>query len=179
MPEKTGRKNAYDTIIYPNLEKIKFWLNEGYSNQQVIKMLGVSEATFYKYSTIKPEFKDILENNRQQLEIKLTDALYKESIGFFHTETHIEIEEDILVENEKEKILKRKKKQRKITRFNRGNTQALIFALCNNYPDKWRRVDKEIIKALEENNILDNKLLDGKLLKKAVDLINKNNRPQE
>ena len=51
--KKAGRKNAYDTIIYPQLDQIRFWLNEGYSHQQIYKMLGVSEATFYKYSTLK------------------------------------------------------------------------------------------------------------------------------
>jgi len=150
---KAGRKNAYNTIIYPHLDQIKFWLNEGYSHQQIIKMLGISKATFYKYSEIKTEFADILKNSKQQLEIKLTEALYKEGQGFDHTETQVEIEEEILVTNGVETVIKRKKKQKKITKFHRGNVNALIFALCNRFSEKWKRVDQEIIEEFEKGRI--------------------------
>jgi len=152
--KKAGRKNAYDTIIYPQLNQIRFWLNEGYSHQQIYKMLGVSEATFYKYSTLKTEFKEVLKNSKQQLEIKLTEALYKESTGFEHTEVQTELEEDVLIDNDgKEKVIKRKKKQKKIKKFHRGNINALIFALCNRFPTKWKRVDQEIIEEFEKNRV--------------------------
>jgi DNA-binding transcriptional MerR regulator len=170
---KTGRKNAYDQIIEPRLDQIKFWLNEGYSHQQIIKMLGISEATFYKYSTLKSEFKEILRNNKQQLEIKLTDALYKEGWGYSHTETHVEIEEDILIDNGDEKVIKRKKKQKKITKFHRGNVNALIFALCNRFPEKWKRVDKEVIEEIKDRvnlNITDEHIKNAfKALYPAID----------
>lgn len=151
--KRAGRKNAYDMIIYPQLDQIKFWLNEGYSHQQIIKMLGISKATFYKYSEIKTEFTDILKNSKQQLEIKLTEALYKEATGFEYTETQTEIEEDILINNGEEKIIKRKKKQKKIVKFNRGNVNALIFALCNRFAAKWKRVDQEIIEEFGKGRI--------------------------
>jgi len=155
MPKekKTGRNNAYDTIIEPNLNKIKFWLNEGYSHKQIYEMLGISKATFYKYSELKTDFKDILSNSKQNLEIKLTDALYKEGTGFEHTETHIEIDEEVLVSNGIENVIKRKRKQKKITKFHRGNVNALIFALCNRFPTKWKRVDQEVIEEFSKGRV--------------------------
>ena len=151
--KRNGRNNAYENIIEPNLDKIKFWLNEGYSHKQIYDMLGISKQTFYKYSKLETDFGDILKNSKQNLEIKLTNALYKEGTGFNHTETHVEIEEEILVTNGIETVIKRKKKQKKITKFHRGNVNALIFALCNRFPTKWKRVDQEIIEEFEKGRI--------------------------
>jgi len=147
-------KNKYYDVIEPNLDKIKFWLNEGYSHKQVYDMLGISKQTFYKHAKIHIDFGDILKNSKQKLEIKLTEALYKESTGFEHTEVQTELEEDVLIDNGgKEKVIRRKKKQKKITKFHRGNVNALIFALCNRFPTKWKRVDQEIIEEFEKGRI--------------------------
>jgi hypothetical protein len=146
-------KNAYYHIIEPNLDKIKFWLNEGYSHKQVYDMLSISKQTFYKHAKIHIDFGDILKNSKQKLEIKLTEALYKEAQGFEHTEVQTELEEDVIIDNGEEKVIKRKKKQKKITKFHRGNVNALIFALCNRFPAKWKRVDQEIIEEFEKGRI--------------------------
>ena len=146
-------KNAYYHIIEPNLDKIKFWLNEGYSHKQVYDMLSISKQTFYKHAKIHIDFGDILKNSKQKLEIKLTEALYKEGQGFEHTEVQTELEEDVIIDNGEEKVIKRKKKQKKITKFHRGNVNALIFALCNRFPTKWKRVDQELIEEFEKGRI--------------------------
>lgn len=151
--KKTGRNNAYYNIIEPNLDKIKFWLNEGYSHKQICDMLGISKQTFYKYSKKEADFEDVLRNGKQKLEIKLTEALYKEGTGFEHTETHVEIEEEIIIDNGQEIVTKRKKKQKKVTKFHRGNVNALIFALCNRFGQKWKRVDQEIVEEFEKGRV--------------------------
>jgi predicted transcriptional regulator len=154
LAAKVGKKNYYDSKIKPNLDKIRHWLNEGYSHKQICNMLSISQTTLYKYSNkddktnYKKEFADILRNGKDILEIKLVNALYKEAMGYEYTETHIEIEED-----EVDSIKKTKKKQKKITKYCRANGQLLIFALCNKFPNKWKRIDKDVVDAIEEGKL--------------------------
>jgi hypothetical protein len=154
LAAKVGKKNYYDSKIKPNLDKIEHWLKEGYSHKQICNMLSISQTTLYKYSNkddkvnYKKEFADILRNGKDILEIGLVKALYKEAMGYEYTETHIEIEED-----EVDSIKKTKKKQKKITKYCRANGQLLIFALCNKFPNKWKRIDKEVVEAIEEGKL--------------------------
>jgi hypothetical protein len=154
-----GRKDAYSTQIEPNLEKIKHWVEEGYSHQQIYKMLGVSHTVFYRYKNpnsknYKKEFAEILEIGTQGLKINLEKALYKEAMGYEYTETTVEIDEDSTgVDSEGRQIKKLKKKQKKTTKIARPNANLLIFALCNKFPNEWKRVDKDVVEAIENNNV--------------------------
>ena len=149
MKRNSGRKNFYDTHIEPNLEYIEHWIKEGYSHEQICEMLQISKTTFYKYQEIdkphfKREFAEIVGVGTSKLGVKLEKALYKEAEGFEYTEIHTSIEKSHL--GEKQRI-------KKITKYARSNAQLLIFALCNKFPKKWKRVDKEIIDAIEEGKI--------------------------
>lgn len=157
-----AKKNAYYERIQPRLKEIEHWLTEGYSHAQIYKMLGVSVATFYKYfdsarkEFYKEEFAKVMESGKKGLQIKLEEALYKEAMGYEYTETHTEVETDE-TGDEKNKDgsirTKIKKKQKKVTKFARPNSNLLIFALCNKFPEKWRRIDKDVVEAIENNNV--------------------------
>lgn len=149
-----GRKDAYSTLIEPNLEKVKSWVEEGYSHQQIYKMLGVSHTVFYRYKNpndknFKQEFADVLESGTQGLKIKLEEALYKEAMGYEYVETTVEIDED----TNDEGVKKVKKKRKKITKVARPNSNLLIFTLCNKWGNEWKRVDKDVVEAIENNNV--------------------------
>ena len=143
------RRNAYDTIIKPNLDNIRYWLREGYSHKQICEMLGISQKTFHKYQEedkphSKSAFIQVLTTTKQGLQIKLEDALYRESIGYDYKETQEKYENGKLTE---EKIIKKTA---------RPNSNLLIFALVNKYPKEWKRVDKEITDGPIEIKIVDN-----------------------
>jgi hypothetical protein len=150
-----GRKNAYDDKIKPNLEKIRHWLSEGYSHQQIYEMIGVKKTSFYKYQNpsnkkfYKTEFANILKTSKEVLQIKLEDALYKEAMGYEYEETHVEIEDHTTLQGN----TRTRKKQKKIKKYARPNSNLLIFVLCNKWPEKWRRIDKDIVEALETGNV--------------------------
>jgi hypothetical protein len=139
-----GRKNYYDTQIKPNLENIEHWIREGYSHDQIMDLIGVKSTTWYKYAASESAFKEALKVGTAKLGVNLEKALYKEAEGFEYVETHVEIDES---------PLGKKTKKKKVTKYARSNAQLLIFALCNKFPKKWRRVDKEIIDAIEEGKV--------------------------
>lgn len=152
-----GRKDAYTKLIEPNLGKIKDWVESGYSHQQIYQMLGVSHTVFYRYKNpnsknYKDEFAKILDSGNKGLKIKLEDALYREAMGYEYTESSIESDEDVCGEKEDEKK-KIKKKHKKTTKYARPNANLLVFTLCNKWPETWRRVDKDVIEAIENNNV--------------------------
>lgn len=141
---KLGRSNLYELNIKPNLSNIEHWIKEGYSHEQIMDMINIKSTTWYKYAASESAFKEALRVGTSKLGVNLEKALYKEAEGFEYVETHVEIEES---------PLGKKTKKRKVTKYARSNGQLLIFALCNKFPKKWRRVDKEIIDAIEEGKV--------------------------
>jgi hypothetical protein len=139
-----GRRNYYDTQIKPNLSNIEHWIREGLSHDQIMDLIGVKSTTWYKYASSEQAFKEVLRVGTAKLGVNLEKALYKEAEGFEYTEIHTSIEHSHLGE---------KKHVKKITKYARANGQLLIFALCNKFPKKWRRIDKEIIDAIEEGKV--------------------------
>jgi len=163
-----ARKNAYYERIEPNLENIKHWISEGLSHKQIYENIGVSETIFYKYLNFKKEFKEAVKKGNSFIQVDLEKALYKEAKGFEYEETHMEISDE---ETKFGKM--RKQKQKKVSKYARANASLLMFALCNKFPEKWKRVDKEVIDLIENKmnlNITDEHIKDAfKALYPAID----------
>jgi hypothetical protein len=163
-----ARKNAYYEKIEPNLENIKHWIYDGLSHKQIYEKIGVSETIFYKYLNFKKEFKEAVKKGNSSIQVDLEKALYKEAKGFEYEETHMEISDE---ETKLGKI--RKQKQKKVSKYARANASLLMFALCNKFPEKWKRVDKEVIDLIENKmnlNITDEHIKDAfKALYPAID----------
>lgn len=158
-----ARTNQYEAIIKPNLENIQHWVEEGYSNSQIFQILNVSETTFYKWLSIKSEFKAAIDRSKHGLQVRLEKALYKEACGYEYEEITTEIVE----EDAPGGGVVRKKRQRKTKKYARPNSTLLIFALCNRFNEKWKRVDKdtmdELVNTLEKT--FDNSKLSESILK--------------
>lgn len=147
----SGRRsnNYYDRFIKPNLENIRHWITEGYSHEQITKMLGIGKTTFYKYQNpktkdFKKEFYDIVTAGTNQLGIKLEQALYKEAMGYMYEEYTEEVTDNHFGNSVKKK---------RTMKYARANPGLLTFALCNKFPEKWKRVDKEVIEAIESGKV--------------------------
>ncbi len=82
-----GRKDVWTTTIEPNLENIKKWYEEGSLESDIIKNLGISSTSYYKYKAEKTELTDIVSNVRELQCEKIQNALYKKAIGFHETDT--------------------------------------------------------------------------------------------
>lgn len=82
-----GRKDVWTTTIEPNLENIKKWYEEGSLESDIIKNLGISSSSYYKYKAEKTELTEIVSNARELQCEAIQNALYKRAIGFHETDT--------------------------------------------------------------------------------------------
>jgi len=152
---KRGRKNKYDTHVFPRLEEIGHWCREGLTEEEICKRLGVSVSSFNEYKNKYPELSESLKVNKEIADYRVEDALYMRALGYeYEEETYEEFEierpyikeDGTIVRTELRLTKKLKKKQQ-------PDTTAIIFWLKNRRPEKWR--DKQDIEHSGEvtNNI--------------------------
>lgn len=82
-----GRKDVWTTTIEPNLENIKKWLAKGSLESDIIKNLGISSSSYYKYKAEKTELMDIVSSVRELQCEQIQNALFRKAIGFHETDT--------------------------------------------------------------------------------------------
>ena len=81
-----GRKNKYEKYVKPHFKDIEKWLNNGASERQVAKALGISYASFNNYKRDFPELRELCEKPRVGVILELRSALVKRAIGFTYEE---------------------------------------------------------------------------------------------
>ena len=164
-----GRKSKYETHVKPNFELIQSWREKGLSEETVAAKLNVAYSSLSLYKQQYPEFSEVLGKCKEKLGVKLKKTLWKETLGY----TFEEIQEETEVEPHRnkngsitEKIVKIKRK--KIKRKCRPQPSLLMFALCNLFPDEFKRIDKEAIK--EFGDLVDEKFrLNNSIFKKEFE----------
>ena len=79
---KRGRKNVYDTVIFPNINKIEEWVKSGATEKQICEALGISVSAFNAHKE-KMELKEALKKGRASLVLDLRSEMIKKA--FKHT----------------------------------------------------------------------------------------------
>jgi transcriptional regulator with XRE-family HTH domain len=136
---KRGRKNKYDTHVFPRLEEIGHWCREGLTEEEICKRLGVSVASFNNYKKEYIELLESLKVNKSIADYRVEDALYMKAIGYEYEEETIEridflrptLIDGEWVDHEMRVVKRMKKKQQ-------PDTTAMVFWLKNRRPDLWR-----------------------------------------
>ena len=77
-----GRKNVWDSVIEPNLNKIKKLLGEGATEKEVARAIGVAFGTWCKYKNLNPEFRQFVVDARAPAIEELESAMFKTACGF-------------------------------------------------------------------------------------------------
>ncbi len=77
-----GRKSTYDTIIVPRIEEIKEWLQQGKTDKECAKMLGITPRTFSKHKNSISSFSSIIKNERQPKVEEIENSMFDSAIGF-------------------------------------------------------------------------------------------------
>lgn len=90
-----GRPSKYETHIKPHLDHIKKWAEQGATEKQIAKQLGVAYSTFCDYKNKYSELSVILkEKDMRPLIEELRGALIKKAMGFEYKEKKEYIKED-------------------------------------------------------------------------------------
>lgn len=124
-----GRKSAYEEYIVPNFEYIKEQLGNGAKEAQIADSIGVSVATWEKYKSQKPEFRELIKKSRQNLVTLLRGALVKKALGFEYQEEKIYVKTD--TDGKEKKHMERFKK------YSPPDVAALNLCLKNYDKENW------------------------------------------
>lgn len=82
-----GRPCKYETHVKPHLEQIKKWAEQGATEKQIAKELGIAYSTFCDYKNKYSELSEtIKEKDMKPLVEELRGALVKRAIGFEYKE---------------------------------------------------------------------------------------------
>jgi transcriptional regulator with XRE-family HTH domain len=131
--QKRGRKSKYDTHVKPYLNRIPKWRRNGMTEAQIAKKLGIAMSSFSLYKLKHSEFSEALKNSKEELIENLEDSLFRRAMGYSYEETKIEKESD------------GRAKITKTTKELPPDVGALIFALKNLVPGKWKNDDRYIV----------------------------------
>jgi len=106
---------------------IEGWARDGLTYEQIAKNMGISRSTLHEWEKSFSDISDALKKGREVVVRELENALVKRAKGY-------ETEEEIYERNKEGEVVL----SRKIRKTVPPDTTALIFALKNMSPDKWR-----------------------------------------
>ena len=90
-----GRPSKYQTHVQPHLAQIKKWAEQGATEKQIAKQLGIAYSSFCEYKIKYSELSEILkEKDMKPLIEELRSALVRRAIGFEYKEKKEYIRED-------------------------------------------------------------------------------------
>lgn len=90
---KRGRKSAKDFIL-SKLDDIKELASKGYSEDEIIKHLGVAKSTYYKYKNEIKELTNCVRDSRMKAIEELENVTYKTAMGYTYEEEKMIIQLD-------------------------------------------------------------------------------------
>jgi hypothetical protein len=94
-----GRDTSYNPDTFPLLAQ--GWARDGLTNKQIFENLGISEASFYKYLRLYPEFLNALKAGRTPVNIEIENAIIKAAKGY----NYKEITNEALIDKETGQII--------------------------------------------------------------------------
>lgn len=126
---KRGRKSVYDTVIFPNINKIEEWVKSGATEKQICEALGISISAFNVHKE-KMELKEALKKGRSSLVLDLRSEMIKKA--FKHT---LETKKTYVTQDENGST---RKHTEITTKEVDGDTGALHLLLKNYDKDNWK-----------------------------------------
>jgi len=149
-------------LIKEQFEDIKYLIKvEGYSEKDLIEVLGIHKSTFYKYKKEHSDFADLLKDNQSALLSRIEEGLFKRAMGYDHEETSIEI----ITDGDNQVI---NKKVKKVKKHLPPNMTAIIFALKRLSP-YWRQMPEVEEAPLNIDDISDTQSLEDLLNQELED----------
>jgi len=105
---------------------------EGLSDIQISKKLGIATSTYYEYQLKYPEFSEAIRAGKRPVDIEVENALLKRALGYNFVEDHSEK----IIDKQSGKVTSTK--ERKVKRHIPGDVRAQEFWLINRFSEQWR-----------------------------------------
>lgn len=107
------------------LVKVRDWVIQGLSNQEIIALMGIGDRTFYTWKSEQPKFKSVFYVGRKEATIDLERTMIKSAQGFYYTEEVVDNKGNIV----------------EVKKWQAPNAATQIFLAKNwdkkNYRDRW------------------------------------------
>lgn len=130
---KTTVKQRIENISF-DYDKVFALVENGCTDVELAKYLGVSIRTIHAWKEESEEFSALLKNAKEIADYNVERSLYKRALGFTHKDLFIAQYKGMIV---KEEILK----------YYPPSEVAMIFWLKNRQPAKWREKIEEMVNA--------------------------------
>ena len=144
-------KGKYADWLTPEgLLKIEGWAQDGLTDEQIAKNIGISRSTLNVWKDRYSDISDALKKGKDVIDRQVENALLKRALGYEYEEVKEKFEDGVITERTvtKKEVV--------------PDTTAQIFWLKNRKPDKWRdkpgyedttELDKldAILKGLKDN----------------------------
>lgn len=141
---KRGRKSLFETKVLLNKKNIKVLFEQGATEKQVYKWVGVSADTWYRWKKKYPELSDICKQARQKLISDLRGKLVERAMGSTYTETKTVTR---VKNGEKETVTET------VTKTALPDVAALNLCLKNYDKENWANDPQMLDIKKEENEI--------------------------
>lgn len=123
--KNVGQKPVFEKIKN-RLDDLVEYASQQITNKEIAELLGISEASFYKLMNESKEFKEAYQKGLNNRKFVLEKALFKRAEGF-------QVQEVQTTTDSEGKTTVRVTDKNYVP-----DTTALIFALKNTYPDKYK-----------------------------------------
>lgn len=127
---KGGRPDKWKQIMdNTKLILVEGWKRDGLSDEQVAKNLGISYTLLKKWKKKYPAFLTAIKKGKEVSDYELENTLHKRATGYYYTEETVTNKGEVV----------------EVTRYEHPNPTALIFALKNRLPDKYRDKQEHLV----------------------------------
>ena len=110
---------------------LESWANDGLSNVEIAKKMGIGEDTFYRWCKEEPSIKSAVTRGRDTSTMAVENMLYKCAMGFKYTEQQVTKDGDIV----------------EVERYYEPSQEAQKFILTNRRRDKWKSKQEVALEA--------------------------------
>lgn len=134
-----ARKGNYEEKIKPKFALIRSWKRNDLTDIEICDKLGIKKSAFYNYKNKYPEFKEILDHDKELTDAEVEDNALDNAKGFLYEEEQVFTEKEIFYNDDGKKIKEiTKPKIITVTKRKLSDQQAVQWWLKNRKPETWK-----------------------------------------
>ena len=125
------KKDINTWLTDEGLLYLQSWANDGLSNGEIAKKMGINESTLYRWCNTDARIKTAITRGRDTMTMEVENTLYKCAQGYYYEEETVTKEGFIV----------------KIQRYQPPSAEAQKFILTNRRKDKWKSKNEVALEA--------------------------------
>lgn len=134
-----SKQGNYEIKVKPKFTLIRAWKRDDLTDIEICNKLGIKKSAFYNYKNKYPEFKEILDHDKELTDAEVENNALDNAKGYFYEEEQVFTEKEIFYDENGKKIKEiTKPKIITVTKRKLSDQQAAQWWLKNRLPGKWK-----------------------------------------